>query len=269
MNNYFSNLAADLTSKENTKSNLTSLLNNRANENYDQSLHLNHTNCNEVFKIITNLKSNCSSGHGNPTSIKDYRPILILLVFSEVYERVIFNQLCSFVETQNLYNINQSGFLKWYSTNTRLLKLQDDIRTAMNRSEVILSILIDYSKAFDTIDHRILLEKLQNMNVTSMYKYRKRDQPYYLYFFGVPQGSILGLALFNFICSRACRPYMFQKISSMPMTPLCIDIARCKHFRNVYLLSKKMWKSCYCGHNKTMRYSTVANINLFYFHCND
>ena len=45
-----------------------------------------------------------------------------------------------------------------------LLKLRDDIRTAMNRSEVTLSILIDYSKVFDTIDHRILHEKLQNMN---------------------------------------------------------------------------------------------------------
>ena len=79
----------------------------------------------------------------NPTSIKDYRPISVLSVLSKVYERVILNQLCSFIETQNLYNINQSGFRKGHSTNTLLLKLRDDIRTAMNRSEVTLSILID------------------------------------------------------------------------------------------------------------------------------
>ena len=60
-------------------------------------------------------------------------------------------------------SINQA-FRKGHSTNTLLLKLRDDIRTAMNRSEVTLSILIDYSKVFDTIDHRILQEKLQNMN---------------------------------------------------------------------------------------------------------
>ena len=209
--NYFSNLTAYLTNKENTKSNLTSLLNNLPDENYDQSFHLNHTNYNEVYKIITNLKNDCSSGHDNipvrylkpvaeyitspmvhiintsidqeifpkqwkisrvcpipktdnPTSIKDYRPISVLSVLSKVYERVILNQLCSFIETQNLYNINQSGFRKGHSTNTLLLKLRDDIRTAMNRSEVTLSILIDYSKAFDTIDHCILLKKLQNMN---------------------------------------------------------------------------------------------------------
>ena len=143
MNNYFSNLAANLTNKENTKSNLRSLLNNLPDENYDQS------NYNEVYKIITNLKNDCSSGHDNIlvrylkpvaeyiispmvhiintsvdkeifpkqwkisrvrsipktdnlTSIKDYRPISVLSVLSKVYERVILNQLCSFIETQNL-----------------------------------------------------------------------------------------------------------------------------------------------------------------------
>ena len=101
----------------------------------------------------------------NPTSIKDYRPISVLSVLSKVYERVILNQLWSFIKTQNLYSINQSGFRKGHSTNTLLLKLRDDIRMAMNRSEVALSILIDYSKAFDSIDNRILLEKLQNMSL--------------------------------------------------------------------------------------------------------
>ena len=93
----------------------------------------------------------------NPTSIKDYRPISVLSVLSKVYEHVILDQLCSFIETQNFYNINQSGFRKGHSTNTLLLKLRDDIRIAMNKSEVTLSILIEYSKALDTIDNRILL----------------------------------------------------------------------------------------------------------------
>ena len=79
----------------------------------------------------------------NPTSIKDYRPISVLSVLSKVYERVILNQFCSFIETQNLYNIYQSGFRKRYSTNTLLLKLRDDIRIAMNRSKVTSSVLRD------------------------------------------------------------------------------------------------------------------------------
>ena len=140
-----------------------------------------------------------------------------------MYERVILNQLCSFIDAQNLYNINQSSFFKVHSTNTLLLKLRDDIRNAMNRSEVTLSVLIDYSKALDTIDHRILLEKLQNKNFTKntikiicnylieRYQYvqiedkRSTQLPM---FFGVPQGSILGPVLFNlYVAELADRTY--------------------------------------------------------------
>ena len=200
-----------LLTKKVLKVNLHHTKNNLPDENYDQSFHLNHTDYNEVYKIITNLNNDCSSGHNNIpvrylkpiaeyptsgmvhiintsidqgifpkqwktsrvcpipktdnlTSIKNYRPISVLSVLSKVYERVILNQLCSFTETQNFYNINLSGFRKRHSTNMLLLKLRYDIRTATNRSEVILSILIDYTKTFDTIDHCILLKKLQKIN---------------------------------------------------------------------------------------------------------
>ena len=65
MNNYFSNLAANLTNIENTESKFTTLLNNLPDENNNQSFHLNYTNFNEVYKIITSLKNDCSSGHDN------------------------------------------------------------------------------------------------------------------------------------------------------------------------------------------------------------
>ena len=149
---------------------------------------------------------------GNLTSIEDYRPISVLSVLSKVYKQAILNQLCSFIETQSLYNINQAGFRKVHSTSTLLLKLTDDIRTAMNRSEVILPILLDYSRAFHTIDHHLLLEKLQNMKfaknnikiicsyLIERYQYvQTEDKRSTLLpmFFGVPQGSILGPVLFN------------------------------------------------------------------------
>ena len=134
----------------------------------------------------------------------------------------------------------------------------------MNRNEVALSVLIDYYKALDTIDHRILLEKLQNMKNTikiicsyliERYQYLQiKDKRSTLLpmFFDVPQGSILGLALFNlYIAELANRP-IFPQPSSTPMTPLSIDIARSQSFMNVQLQSKEMWKSCSLGHNKTI-----------------
>ena len=65
MNNYLSNLATNLNNKENTKSNLATLLNNLPDENINQSFHLNHKNYYEVHKIVTHLKSDCSSGNKN------------------------------------------------------------------------------------------------------------------------------------------------------------------------------------------------------------
>ena len=279
MNHYFSNLAAMLTNKENTESNFATILNILPDENYNHSFHLiNHTNYNEICKIILNLKSdydniplqylNFFTEHitspmmhiintwidqdifqqqckisriflipktDNPTSIKDYQQISVLSVLSKVYKHVILNQFCSFIETQNLYNTNQSGFCKGHSTNMLLLKLRDNIRTANNRSEVTLSVLIDYSKSFDTIDHCILLEKLQNMNfakntikiICSYLIFTNRGQEInpIVYFFSVPQGSILGPVLFNLYVAELA-DHSYFTIIQYAVTPLCIDIAR-------------------------------------------
>ena len=64
----------------------------------------------------------------------------------------------------------QSGFRKGHSTTTILLKIRDDIKRAMNKSEATLAILVDFSKAFDTIDHNFLLEKILKFNFSPQAK---------------------------------------------------------------------------------------------------
>ena len=174
----------------------------------------NYTTCNEVQKIILNLRNDCSSDHDNipvkflkpvvdqitspivhiintsinreifpytwkvarvcpipkidnPVTVKDFRPIFILPVLSKVYEKVILSQLLNYIENSAVYNPTQSGFRKGHSTTTLLLKFRNDIRKALNRNEITISVLIDYSKAFDTINHKTLLEKLVSLNVSN------------------------------------------------------------------------------------------------------
>ena len=100
----------------------------------------------------------------NPIDVTKYRPISVLCILSKVFERVILTQLCNYMEVKASYNLTQSGFRKGHPTITLLLKLRDDIIRAMSTSEVTLGILLDFSKAFDTIEHLTLLQKLYKMN---------------------------------------------------------------------------------------------------------
>ena len=93
-------------------------------------------------------------------SEKDLRPISTLPVLSKVYERLIFRQLSVLIDKNNVLNKNISAYRKGQSTTTVLQAIRDDIVKAMKRSEVIMMILADFSKAFDTICFRNLISKM-------------------------------------------------------------------------------------------------------------
>ena len=148
----------------------------------------------------------------NPVTVKDFQPISILPVLSKVHEKVTLSQLLNYIEKSAVYNPTQSVFRKGHSTTTLLLKFRNDIRKALNWNEITVSVLIDYSKAFDTINHKTLLEKLVSLNfsnraikivmsyLTNRHQYVKIDNqtsPKSPVHFGVPKGSILGPILFK------------------------------------------------------------------------
>ena len=148
----------------------------------------------------------------NPTSISELRPISILPIMSKIFEKIILQQMASFIDAQDLYKSKMSGFRKGHSTTTLLLKLKSDIVTALKKGEVSLLLLADYSKAFDTVDYRVVTKKLSKLGFSSdflelllsylfdrkqLVRIDDRVSNTLPVNFGVPQGSILGPVIFN------------------------------------------------------------------------
>ncbi|CAB4014485.1 Hypothetical predicted protein [Paramuricea clavata] len=140
------------------------------------------------------------------------RPISLLPVPSKVCERVALHQLTSYLTTNHRLSVHQSGNKTWHSTETSLIHSTDSILKAIAQKKVTAVILSDMSKAFDSINHNILLAKLKDVGVSSRclgcFKsyLSERYQAVRInstlseklpVASGVPQGSILGPLLFS------------------------------------------------------------------------
>ena len=155
----------------------------------------------------------CAIPKGNQvTSEQDLRPISILPALSKVYERLIFRQITTFNEEEKLMESNISAYRKGQSTMHVLQEIRDDIIKAMQRGEVTMMILADFSKAFNTIKFQNLIKKMNHLGFSKNFlKWTLNYVSKRKHFvqiddrvserievrFGVPQGSILGPVLFN------------------------------------------------------------------------
>jgi len=93
--------------------------------------------------------------------MNNYRPVSNLSFISKIIEKVVFNQLNDFLnESGSLYNF-QSGFRHHYSIETALVKVLNNIRLNTDSVYVSVLVLLDLSAAFDTVDHRMLLHRLE------------------------------------------------------------------------------------------------------------
>ena len=137
----------------------------------------------------------------------NYRPISLLSVFSKIYEKLIYHRIYSYLIKNNLIYNKQFGFRSKYSTNHALISITEYIRGLLDKSFYVCGIFVDLEKAFDTVNHKILCEKLNyygmrgkiNKLIQSYLTNRRQyvslngyDSEVKDLTCGVPQGSSLG-----------------------------------------------------------------------------
>ena len=98
---------------------------------------------------------------GDKCDLNNYRPISVLSVVSKIFEKIVFSQFYSYLNTNNLLTDHQSGFRPFHSTLTALLKDTMYWLNNMDNGKINIAVFVDLKKAFDTVDHDILLGKLK------------------------------------------------------------------------------------------------------------
>lgn len=159
----------------------------------------------KIAKVIPLYKS------GDKNNLSNYRPISLLPVISKIFEKLLHQRFIEFLDKHNVIYDKQFGFRKRHSTGHALNTAITQIVNSLNSKKAVLGTFLDFSRAFDTIQHSILLDKLNcygirgpALDIIRSYLTNRKQSVFSCGIFsqelpvidGVPQGSVLGPLLF-------------------------------------------------------------------------
>ena len=193
----------------------------------------------------------------------NYRPISVLPCFSKILEKLMYNRLLKYLDQNNILFPSQYGFRRKHSTNLATIELITKISQAIDNNENTLGVFLDLAKAFDTVNHEILLRKLDHYGVRGIVnkwfknyltgrkqivKYKSVQSQSLTITCGVPQGSVLGPLLFLIYmndvsrCSKKLSFILFADDTNLFYSHKNVDILY--NTMNQELKNITSWLSC-------------------------
>ena len=108
---------------------------------------------------------------GDLSQCTNYRPMSLLPMPGKILEHIIHNRISTFCDNNTILNENQGGFRKNHSTISTVASFTDNLYEAINNKDISIATFIDFSKAFDTVNHKILLQKMTKIGVKGNTKF--------------------------------------------------------------------------------------------------